>query len=788
MFLSWVSIAKAAETVTLNPSTTYQTWGAWMTHEYACDTPSDCPNNWPSSARPAWTNTAYDLLVNDLGVTGFDLGAGVPAMVENTYDIWQTLVNTCDSYGYGSSQCLAAYSNYVTASRGAPVPGTFYWSYADWTKDRVWLPVIQRILNNGETPTFILTQGGAGNATYSWCQSGHESAFSNHIVNIYQKLATYGINPVGYEMLNEPDISPVAYYCTQNDYARLIKNVGAALISNGFAFTKAYVPTVESTDQVAPYFDSIWADTSTHQYIGGLSYHKYSGSQYCSSYDCSPCTEKTGIASRVSSNGLKSSMSEYIADNYASLHTDLKCANISYWDGQYALVGLVQWVGGWGAWLQVDETNPGNPVLTNNSKMVRQYSKFIRPGAVRIGAVRGASDTQIDPIAFINPGGKYAVVVKVSGSVTFNINGLANGTYGIKYAISGGVYDQNLPDQTVTSGTLPSSITMPGTGVITIYAKSAAPSDTTPPSNPVNLAATAISSSQVNLSWTASTDNVGVTGYRIFRGGTQVGTSASNSYSDTGLSPSTTYTYTVLAYDAAGNVSSQSASAQATTLAGGATTVRFYSSAGDGFVTNTVASGAWDSIHNALTGTSANYTGTYFYAGANLPPTWVEVSRGFLPFDTSGLPDNAVINSASLNIYAQSKLDGDNDGNDFEVAVHSSQANPIQLSIDDFDQCGPIHSAPEGSSRVDITNISTSAYTAFPINSTGLSWISKTGYTLFGIREGHDILDDVIAGFNRVQFYTSEQTGTAQDPYLEVTYTIGTDTTPPAAPTGLAVN
>ncbi len=92
-------------------------------------------------------------------------------------------------------------------------------------------------------------------------------------------------------------------------------------------------------------------------------------------------------------------------------------------------------------------------------------------------------------------------------------------------------------------------------------------SDTQPPTIPANIIATAISSSQINLSWTASTDNVGVTGYRIYRGGSQIATSATNSYSDTGLTPSTAYSYTVAAYDAAGNVSSQSSSASATTQA-----------------------------------------------------------------------------------------------------------------------------------------------------------------------------------------------------------------------------
>jgi parallel beta-helix repeat protein len=91
--------------------------------------------------------------------------------------------------------------------------------------------------------------------------------------------------------------------------------------------------------------------------------------------------------------------------------------------------------------------------------------------------------------------------------------------------------------------------------------------DTEAPTVPTGLTATTVSSTQVNLSWTASTDNVGVTGYRIYRDGSQIATTADTSYQDAGRSPSTMYTYCVAAYDAAGNVSAQSSQASATTQA-----------------------------------------------------------------------------------------------------------------------------------------------------------------------------------------------------------------------------
>ena len=91
--------------------------------------------------------------------------------------------------------------------------------------------------------------------------------------------------------------------------------------------------------------------------------------------------------------------------------------------------------------------------------------------------------------------------------------------------------------------------------------------DTTPPSVPY-LTATAVSFSQINLSWTASTDNVGVTGYKIYRNGTYLTKTTSTSYNDTGLTASTAYSYRVSAIDAAGNESSQSTAKSATTQAG----------------------------------------------------------------------------------------------------------------------------------------------------------------------------------------------------------------------------
>ncbi len=78
--------------------------------------------------------------------------------------------------------------------------------------------------------------------------------------------------------------------------------------------------------------------------------------------------------------------------------------------------------------------------------------------------------------------------------------------------------------------------------------------DSQPPSAPTGLKAT-LGTSSVTLSWNASTDNVGVTGYRVLRNGVSLGTTTAKSYPDTAVTQGSSYTYQVVALDAAGNAS-----------------------------------------------------------------------------------------------------------------------------------------------------------------------------------------------------------------------------------------
>lgn len=208
-----------------------------------------------------------------------------------------------------------------------------------------------------------------------------------------------------------------------------------------------------------------------------------------------------------------------------------------------------------------------------------------------------------------------------------------------------------------------------------------------------------------------------------------------------------------------------------------ATTDTFYSGQGDGYIQHITDSGSsWSIAHDAVSGTHWSSTSTQQSGTAASRETAALnsfiLTRGFFPFDTSALPDNAVISSSTLYVYVFDSSNTDDDGDDWVNVVQTTQASSTILSLTDYNECGATSTPTEGATRIDITNITTSSYVPFRLNTTGRGWISKTGYTLLGIREGHDALNSSIADnkYNGIGIRFSEYTGTSYDPYLEVEY------------------
>lgn len=162
---------------------------------------------------------------------------------------------------------------------------------------------------------------------------------------------------------------------------------------------------------------------------------------------------------------------------------------------------------------------------------------------------------------------------------------------------TGGILNDDWTTVNTVKDAYLSSIKAPGFG-----GGSSGGGDYTAPSVPTGLTVASTTSSSVSLSWTASSDNVAVTGYDVYRGATLVGTVAGTGYTDSGLTASTAYSYTVAAYDAAGNVSAKSSAVSATTSG--------VSSGGSGCSASIHIDSAWTGGFNATvtvtdTGTAA---------------------------------------------------------------------------------------------------------------------------------------------------------------------------------------
>ncbi len=216
-------------------------------------------------------------------------------------------------------------------------------------------------------------------------------------------------------------------------------------------------------------------------------------------------------------------------------------------------------------------TTPATTSADNGSQFTVVVTNSVG-SATSNAATLTVNAASVAPTITTQPANK---TVTVGQTATFSV--VATGTAPLTYQWKKG--------GTAISGATASSYTTPATtsadngsqftvvitnsvGSATSNAATLTVNPVTPPSIPTGLTATATSSSTISLNWNASTGSV--SGYYVYRGGTQVGTSTVTSYTDTGLTASTAYTYTVAAYDSVGDVSGQSASASATTLSASA--------------------------------------------------------------------------------------------------------------------------------------------------------------------------------------------------------------------------
>lgn len=211
---------------------------------------------------------------------------------------------------------------------------------------------------------------------------------------------------------------------------------------------------------------------------------------------------------------------------------------------------------------------------------------------------------------------------------------------------------------------------------------------------------------------------------------------------------------------------------------------------GNGYVTR-YNSTVWSTVHDATAGTSVHTDLNLAYAQSGDEGLFgqndeYEISRAFLPFDTSAIPSSVTnISSASVNIYVFGVSDIPNDPDySFIAVMQTDQPDSTALTTSDYNNCGATTTASllDGNigGLINFGDIVASATNTISLWSGGINWIKKngetsncgtiSGVTCLGLREGHDVFNQANLDMHIVNFYTT--VNGSNIPYLTVTYTV----------------
>jgi hypothetical protein len=435
--------ADPAAIVSIDTTVTFQTITGWEAVAQAGQ--EDVPD------FAAIRDTLLDLAANDLGITRLRLW--LRSGFENSVDIW------ADRRAGRRTEFNC--SRYTTQNdNDDPMvidPSGFHFSQLDHTMDNLVLPLKRRLEARGEK-LFL-------NANYTafmkLCPPGtpyaHNSPeeYAEFALASYQHIQQkYGITFDAWEMILEPE----------NTYFWRGRQIGEAMVATARrlqqqGFTPRFIaPSTTKAANAPKYFAGMLEVPGALEYLDELSYHRYRGFS---------AADITAIGQLGAKHKVNTAMLEHIGSGYEELHQDLKVGNVSAWQ-QFALAYPYKKDDN-GAQYYLIRKGRGSKLSVELSKTgayLRQYFHYVRPGAVRVSAQ--TSSAAADPVAFIGPDNKFAVVIKAEHGVTVRATGLRAGTYGVQYTTE---RDNHVAGTDVTASNGQVDVTIPDKGVLTVYRK-----------------------------------------------------------------------------------------------------------------------------------------------------------------------------------------------------------------------------------------------------------------------------------------------------------------------------
>ena len=426
--------------ITLTPGTTYQVMRGW------------------EATAPGWrfTTQAFMQQVVDRGVNRLRVEVG--AHIENSTDYLAAFyANETACPNYPTVECepsptpgetpegdaLTANRYVVVNDNGDPNSTNaagFQFTGLDDAMDRTVVPMRTMLSARGESLYVNLCYVAFSNADPAKNEVHKDpDEYAEFMLAIFAHLsATYGFVPNGVEIILEPDNSQLFWGSVPGSpqlMGEIIKATGDRLAAAGYT-PDFIMPGTTSYASVSTYVNGAQLVTGAMAYVDEMSFHAYNQTGGTAS-----------VAADSADAGVCSSMLEWwtASNTYSFMHDLLANGNMCAYQR-----GVV--------YPQSEE---------DYYPYLQQYFRPVRRGATRIAA--SSTNGALDPLAFINTNGAYAVVIKATSAQSFTVGNLPTATYHVRYT-TGAETDTNAGDQAITAGN-DLSTSIPAAGVIAIYAE-----------------------------------------------------------------------------------------------------------------------------------------------------------------------------------------------------------------------------------------------------------------------------------------------------------------------------
>lgn len=432
--------------ITILPNVSYQTFTGWQAS-------GDTGIIELIKSVDNWNNTVLDANI-DLGINRVRVGLH-SGIAENPTNYYGTFL----AGGQDAPNPLwqAVLDNWRVPVNDNPDPNTinpagFKWEMVDRQIDKVVLPMRQKLQARGESLFVQLTY--VHFSTQNQLHIENPAEYGELILATWNHInSKYGFVPDALEIFLEPDNDAASV--TPSEMAAMIIAARNRLVTAGYPKPYITAPSTVSGPQARPFYLSLKsANPTAASYIDEIGYHRYVNISD---------SDLLLLRNQAESDGKKTAMSEFGGATYLDLHSDLKTGKVSVWE-QYAL-GFPETDNGF-QYFYVTGSNPNYIVnMGSRTKYLRQYMKFIRPGAVMKGVTN--SSPAFDGLPFQNANGTFVIPIKATTNGTISVENLPAGTYGIKYTTDAN-YNVDLPNQTIVTGGFV-TFNMSAAGVATVY-------------------------------------------------------------------------------------------------------------------------------------------------------------------------------------------------------------------------------------------------------------------------------------------------------------------------------